>query len=420
MHSIAFGNIAAQVVSRYERMSGMVSGCCHFPVGGDLGTVSGMSSQNHIPRALVVGAGIAGLAAARAIRELGWDVNVVEQRADFDGIDTGLFVPANGVRALAALGVLNGIACRSYAVFRLWVCCGDGSAESAARLGAVWPSVGPSIAIHRSLMQRALLKAALVPVRMGVRLTGIAMDGSRVSVTFDDGETSRYDLVVGADGAGSAVRRLLWPTASSGYGGESWWRGIVICPPGLADWTLTLCRAGNLVAIPVGAGMAYWAAGVSGEGPFRDEIPGRADRVRERFADATGVAAAVLSRVTDDAAVQFSAAETAWVEDPVSGRVVLIGDAWHATTPSMAQGAAMAAEDALVLAQELGRGPGCGAIEDALRRFSARRLPRVRHVRETTAMRNRLAALPLEQRLDVLPHWEEISVASFAPLVSAP
>jgi 2-polyprenyl-6-methoxyphenol hydroxylase-like FAD-dependent oxidoreductase len=226
--------------------------------------------------------------------------------------------------------------------------------------------------------------------------------------------------VVGADGADSAVRGLLWPDAAAGYAGESWWRGVVTCPPSLDDWTLTLCQAGNLVTIPVGAGLVYWGAGVSCQAPFRDELPGRAARVRDRFADATGVAAAVLDQVTDDAAVQFSAAGTAWVEDPVAGHVVLIGDAWHATTPNMAQGAAMAAEDALVLAQELNRDRRPGAIGDALRRFAVRRLPRVRHVQQTTAMRNQLAALPLEQRLGVMPHWEEISVASFAPLVSEP
>jgi len=379
-----------------------------------------MSSTNHVAQVLVVGAGIAGLAAARAIRELGWDVSVVEQRPDFDGIGTGLFVPANGVRALAALGVLDGIACRGRRIGQLRVRGADGSAESVACLDRVWPGAGPSIAIHRSLMQEALLEAALVPVRMGVRLTGIAADGTTVQVRFDDGGTARYDLVVGADGAGSAVRGLLWADAAAGYAGESWWRGVVTCPPGLDDWTLTLCQAGNLVTIPLGAGVVYWGAGVSCQASFRDELPGRAARVRDRFADATGVAAAVLDQVSDDAAVQFSAADTAWVEDPVAGHVVLIGDAWHATTPSMAQGAAMAAEDALVLAQELNRDRRPGAIGGALRRFAARRLPRVRHVQDTTAMRNQLAALPLEQRLGVVPHWEQISVASFAPLVSEP
>jgi 2-heptyl-3-hydroxy-4(1H)-quinolone synthase len=372
------------------------------------------------PRVLVVGAGIAGLAAAGAIRELGWDVSVVERRPDFDCTCTGLFVPANGARALAALGVRDAIVYCGRRIAGLRVRTADGSASSTARLEQVWRAAGPSFAMHRLLLHEALLEAALVPVRMGVRLTGLATYGGQAYAAFDDGSTAGYDLVVGADGADSPVRALLWPDAAVGYGGESWWWGVVPCPPDLDDWTLTLCHAGNLLAIPVGAAMAYWAAGVSREAPFRDGLSGRAARVRERFADATGIAAGVLDRVRDDAAVQFSSAGTAWVDDPVAGRVVLIGDAWHATTPSLAQGVAMAAEDALVLARELGRDPRREAIGDALRRFTVRRLPRVRHVQETTARQNQLAALPLEQRLEAVPRWEEISAASVAPLISKP
>jgi 2-polyprenyl-6-methoxyphenol hydroxylase-like FAD-dependent oxidoreductase len=139
--------------------------------------------------------------------------------------------------------------------------------------GPVWPGVGPSIAIHQSLLQEALLEAAQVLVLMGTRLASISPDGITVQVRFDDSGTTSYDLVVGADGASSAVRSLLWPDAATCYGGESWRRGIVTCPPDLTDWTLTLCQARNLVAIPVCAGLMYWGAGVSCQAPFRDELP---------------------------------------------------------------------------------------------------------------------------------------------------
>ena len=364
-----------------------------------------MGSTSRVPQVLIVGAGIAGLAAAGAIRGLGWDVDVVEQRADFDGAGTGLFFPANGVRALAALGVLDGLACRGRRDRPAPACAAPTERlEAAARLG-------PGLARGRPVDRCSPVAGAGGPAggRAGAGADGHPADrhrdrrARRVRAVFGDGGTASYDLIVGADGAGSTVRGLLWPGAAACYGGESWWRGIVTCPAGLDDWTLSLCRAGNLIVIPVGAGMAYWGAGVSGEARFRDEHAGRAARVRERFADAAGVTATVLDLVTDDAAVQFSAAEMAWVEDPVAGRVVLIGDAWHAATPSMAQGGSMAAEDALVLARELGRDRRGGAIEDSLRRFAARRLPRVRHVQETTAMRNQLAALPWSSGSQLCP-----------------
>src|SRR5215472_13313633 len=151
---------------------------------------------------------------------------------------------------------------------------------------------------------------------------------------------------------------------------------------------------------------------------FGDPVPGRAARVRERFSDLTGAHATVLDQVTDDACVQFSPADQAWVDTPVRGRVVLTGDAWHATTPSMAQGGSMAAEDALVLTEELAAGPG---IDAALARYAVRRRPRAAHVQETTAVRNGLATLPLADRIGfVLPRWAELSAAAFAPLVPAP
>jgi len=160
------------------------------------------------------------------------------------------------------------------------------------------------------------------------------------------------------------------------------------------------------------------AAGAHTASPFSDPAAGRAATVRDRFGDLTGVHAQVLVHVLDDARVQFSAAEEAWVEMPVRGRVVLVGDAWHATTPSMAQGASMAAEDAPVLAQELAAAPG---TSEALARYAARRTPRARHVQETTAMRNRLAALPFQDRAAlVIPAWAELSAGSLAALLPDP
>ena len=217
-----------------------------------------MGSQSRVPQVLIMGAGIAGLAATGAIRGLGWDVSVVEHRADLDGIGTGLFVPANRVRALAALGVLDGMACRGRRIGRLRVRSADGSAQAVARLDRVWPAVGSSIAIHRSLALEALLEAALAAVRMGVRLTGVAAADGRVRAAFDAWHAATPNMAQGAAmppktswcsprswAATRGVRRSMNRCAGLPPAGC---RGSATCrrpPPCATAWRRCRCSSGS-------------------------------------------------------------------------------------------------------------------------------------------------------------------------------
>ena len=370
-------------------------------------------------RALVAGAGIAGVATATALHQLGWSVDLAERRPTIAAtVPTGLFIPANGMRAFAALGAAELLLARGRALTRMRLRGVGCNAEGVAQLADVWPGVGQCVAISREVALGALLERCPVTVRTAAGVQSLSQGGARVEARLTDGSRDEYDLVVGADGAYSTVRGLLWPEATPRYGGESYWRGVVPCPVGLADWSASFCAAGTFLAMPIGGGLAYWAAGCSTATPFADPVRGRAERVRERFGDVTGAHAQVLGHIHDDACVQFSPAYQVWVEVPVRGRVVLAGDAWHATTPNMAQGGSMAAEDALVLAQELASGP---SIDEALARYAVRRLPRTRHVQHTTAMRSSLAALPLAGRVGfAVPNWAELSAGAFAPLLPEP
>ena len=394
----------------------VLTGCSHCQPERADGTVRCMHDTQHV---LVAGAGLAGVAVATALHRAGWEVDLVERRQVAAAtIPTGLFLHANGMRAFCHLGVSDLLLSRGYPVERLCMrgagCPGEGVAE----LANIWPGVGPCVAIGREAALDALIERCPVPVRHGAAVQHLSQRGTRVEAVLADGSQNEYDLVVGADGAYSAVRGMLWPEVVSRYGGETYWRGVVGCPPTLTDWSACLCAAGILLALPIGRGLAYWTAGCYTTTAFTDPLPGRADRVRYRFADVTGVHRQILDQVRDDARVQFSPADQVWVEVPVRDRVVLVGDAWHATTPNMAQGGSMAAEDALVLAAELAAGQG---IDEALARYVARRLPRTRHVQDASEMRGRAAALPLADRNGfVIPNWAELSASAFAPLVPEP
>lgn len=368
-------------------------------------------------RVLVAGAGIAGLATAKVLHDLGWAVDVVERRRDFLGTPTGLFLPGNGMRAFAALGAAAARRSCGSEITRLRLRAAGSSDEGEADLALVWPGAGPSLAIGRAAAQQALLEWCPVAVRPDISVDGLKLASDRVEVTLSAGTMEEYDLVVEADGAHSTVRRLAWPDVSARYAGECWWRGVVACPADLREWDACLCQEGTFLAMPIGGGLAYWVAGGYSAQQAGDSLAGRAARVRERFGDAGGVHSQVLDQVHDDSLVQYSPADEVWVEHPVRGRVVLLGDAAHATTPSMAQGAAMAAEDALVLGRELAVAP---RVDEGLERYACRRAPRTRYVQETTGMRNRLAAMPLSDRLGVIAQWANLSEQSFAALVPEP
>jgi len=366
-------------------------------------------------RVLVAGAGIAGLTAATAFHDFGWDVDLVERRETLDAIPTGLFIPANGMRAFASLGVASGLRSRGHEIERLNVRIPGGGASSSVSVETVWPSVGPSIGIERKTAVRTLLRSCPIPVQWGTAVRGLTQHDKRVTVTLSDDTRSDYDLVVGADGVNSTVRLQAWPDAVAQYAGDTWWRGVAPAPDGLDTWELCLCQEGFMLAEPIGHDLAYWTAGTYSLQQFDDPVADRAKRVRKQFGDADGPHAEILAQVEDDSLVQFSPAFQILLSHPVRGRVVLIGDAAHAIGPNMAQGASMAAEDVLVLTRELAWATD---IDAALTRYAIRRAARTRYVHEATAMRDRAAQTGDREHL--VQEWPRLSVQSFAALVPPP
>ena len=336
------------------------------------------------PRVLIVGAGIAGLALAQALRRRDIAAEVVERMPMWETSGAGLYLPGNSVRALDELGIWGKLAVGANPIVRQRFLDHRGRLLADIDVRSYWDGVAACVAIRRAALHEALRAGNEVPIRLGLSVTGLDDDGQSKRVRFSDGSTGTYDLVVGADGVHSTVRSLALGGRPARAVGQASWRFVADGFPEIADWTVMLGRGRVFLTVPLGEGSVYCYADVDSS---EAADAGRAEW-RGLFVDLADPVPRLL-RYADNAyfAPIEEVAPPAWT----AGRVVLIGDAAHASSPNMAQGAAMALEDALVLADLLATSQD---IDEALTEYRQRRTARVTWVQEQTHRRDRTRNLP--------------------------
>ncbi|HEY9366935.1 FAD-dependent monooxygenase [Streptomyces sp.] len=335
--------------------------------------------------AVVVGGGIGGLAVAIGLRRVGWEVTVVERTRVLDDAGAGISLAANGLRALDALGVGAQVRAAARGQYTggtrtpqgAWLARMDGAALERA-LGT--PIVGiPRAALH-ALLRAELPPECLVP---GARMT--ALDRSapgrvRVAYEHDDGrpDEAEPDLVVGADGIGSGTRALLFPDhPGPAHSGSTVLRALTKGPVEAgSDFEITWGRGTEFGHIALTDGRAEWHAVLNSPAGLR--YPNPLAEMRRRFAGWHEPIPALLDATDPNDVLHHDIGELA---DPlpsfVAGRVALLGDAAHAMTPHLGQGACQALEDAVVLAARISEGPD---VARALARYDAERRPRAQGV----------------------------------------
>ncbi|MFV0130995.1 FAD-dependent monooxygenase [Streptomyces sp. HMX112] len=374
-----------------------------------------MDSRPTTPRAVVVGGGIGGLTAAVALHQRGWRVTVLERAESLRPVGAGIGLAPNAQRALDVIGLGDEI--RALAAWQ-----GDGgvrtprgrwlartsSTAAAERFG------GPLVLVHRATLIDALaarLPAGALRTATPAVLTepGTA-HGRPAVVTTPDGELEA-DLVVGADGIDSAVRRALFPGHPGPvYTGLTTWRVVVPAPATPFHPHETWGRGALWGTHPLKDGRVYaYAAAVAPAGGRAPDSE-RAELLR-RFGDWHDPVPGIISATAPDQVLRHDVRHLATPLPAFHrGRTALLGDAAHPMAPNLAQGGNQAVEDGVVLAHHL---PPAGEPGAGLAAYSADRLPRTTAVVRKSARVARLLTLtspPAVALRDTL-----MTLAGFAP-----
>lgn len=341
----------------------------------------------HIEKTLIIGAGIGGLTTAIALRRQGIPVDIIERDPDWTVYGVGIIQQMNVIRAMGQLDLLDAYLSKAAGFDQTTIFVGPNGVQDAQfstpRLAG--PDYPSNAGIRRVDLQSVLaerLDALGANVRLGLTVTEMNDDGDGVDVSFSDGSMGRYDLVIGADGVFSQTRQMILPEAPKPvYTGQWVWRYNLPMPADM-DGIQIFAGPCNGGLVPMADGLMYMFLLSTQEDGFFLPTEGAAEAMRNCVKMAPPQLARLLPQITDDEGVVARPLETIFVQgDWHKGRVVLIGDAIHASTPHLAQGAGMAIEDGIVLAEELSH---ASTPEDAFTNYRNRRFARVKHVAENS------------------------------------
>lgn len=354
-------------------------------------------------RALIIGGGIGGLAAAIGLRQAGWEAVVFERAGAFREVGAGVGLGTNAVLALWNLGVGPQVEALGPVICQFDVCDWRGRligalpvAEIAARHGA------PSLCVHRAELL-AVLEQALPreTIHLGHEFERFEAGPDGVTAYFksneknarkvsgvvardagDQGVCAGGDVLIGADGLHSRVRAQLLGARPPRYAGYTCWRGVAQIQHPRQPETLLRESWGpgrRFGAVSIGRGRVYWFATLNAPAGECDDPASIKSRLLALFHGWHAPVEEILAATPPAAILRNDCSDRRPVKRWGAGRVTLLGDAAHPTTPNLGQGACQAIEDAVALARQLGTGTRGGTMEEidaALRRYERIRMPR--------------------------------------------
>lgn len=365
----------------------------------------------------IIGGGIAGLCAAIAFQHMGIKVKVYERRAEPTVAGAGIIIAPNALQALAPYGIADQIidsGTKSNG-FRLLTDKGKKFAELTV------PSKYQNMySIHRRDLHHLLL-SALHPdtVEWGRECIQIQQDDNRVKVIFRDGSKAEGDFLVAADGIHSTIRKQLFKNDFYRYAGYTCWRGVVSSDniPNLSDYFIeTWARKGRFGIVPLPNHQVYWYALINSQANEKRFSAYTPSDLYSHFKEYHEPIPSLLRKTANHQMIHRDIFDIVPMKPFFINRIVFIGDAAHAITPNMGQGACQGIEDARILAECIGQ---YATVEQAFAEYDALRRKRVEKISKqswvlgkmaqmenpiTTVLRNRLMKLVPESIYESQSH----------------
>ncbi|MEM1007960.1 MAG: FAD-dependent monooxygenase [Myxococcota bacterium] len=343
---------------------------------------------------LIVGGGIAGLCAAVVFQRHGFDVRVCERAEVLWPVGAGILLAPNALKVLEKLELYTSVREQGHVLEQ-------GMRVTDANLSVIQSLGGAeeeslfhhhSLVIHRAVLQELLLsQLSEGTVHTGKSCSSVEQDTHGCRVLFEDGDTCLSDVVIGADGIHSAVRSQLFPEVTLRYSGETCWRGVadMDIPEQLVGMGIEMWGTGyRLGLFPMRQGQVYWFSTEKTKSGQKDgDVAGVKSMLVQRFSGFAGPGLEILQATSAQTITRHDLFDFVPMRSWHRGRIGLIGDAAHATTPNMGQGGCQSIEDAwgLQLALQEGIEQAEGAHQridwsGVLIRFEALRLDKAQFV----------------------------------------
>jgi len=331
-------------------------------------------------KAIVIGAGIGGLTAGIALKQAGYEVEIYERTLKLRPAGAGISLWSNGVKVLNQLGLGKEIAAIGGEMNRMEYRSHQDEPLNKVDLQPLFAKVGQRpYPVARTDLQQMLLDAfGEDQVQLGMKCVAVEQDEDSATAIFEDGTRATGDMIVGADGIRSIIREyVLGETLKPRYADYVNWNGLVPAAPELCEadnWVLYVGEGKRASMMPVGGDRFYYFFGAPMSEGTSTLPEDRREELAQCFANWPDSVQALI-RTLDPA--DSNRLEISDIDPPahlVKGRIALLGDSGHATTPTLGQGGCQAMEDAAMLTRFLVTTNI--SVVDALMRYEASRKSR--------------------------------------------